>query len=65
MVTGRWVVATLCAQPAHLFQQPPVLDAKRGCLAAGARQLLGEHRQDAAQVLQTVEQMIAVDRPTR
>lgn len=60
---GGAVLATLRSQPAYLLQQPAVLYAKRSRLAAGARELLGEDRQDAAQALQAVEQMIAVGHP--
>lgn len=50
----------LSSQPTHLFQQHTVLYTQRR-LVPGARQLLGEDRQDAAQVGQAVEQLLAVD----
>jgi hypothetical protein len=45
----------LCSQPVHFLKQLAVLHAQGSRLAACARQLLCEDRQDATKLLQPVE----------
>jgi hypothetical protein len=47
---------------AHLLQQPAILAAKLGALAASACQVLCKGGHDGAQPLQAIEQVLAIDR---
>jgi hypothetical protein len=54
-------VSTPALEPAHLGQQPTVLYPQHGRLTARGRQLLGERREDRAQLPQPVQKLLALN----